>query len=155
VYTVNRCCIHWLHGWVIWQLLTALPAVWHLKDLCMLNSALDIENFSSKQPSWTSFWKWPFSNDQKKGDFYYVKTVVKAYYLTPERLVYVKYCLYYINILYKYVKNFSSLQPSWKWPFSNGKKKGDSYYVQTGVKAYGLTPERLEYVKNCLRYREF
>jgi len=39
------------------------------KDLYMLNIVLEIEDFSSLQPSWTSSWKWPFSNDQKKGDF--------------------------------------------------------------------------------------
>ena len=27
MYTVNRCCLHRLHGWVFWQLLTAL--VWN------------------------------------------------------------------------------------------------------------------------------
>jgi len=45
----------------------------------MLNIALNIENFSSRQPSWTPSWKWPFSNIQKKGDFWYVETGVKAY----------------------------------------------------------------------------
>src|SRR6218665_2480985 len=29
MYTVNRCCLHRLHGWVIWQLLTALLKTLH------------------------------------------------------------------------------------------------------------------------------
>jgi len=45
------------------------PMVWHQKDLCILNIALGIETFSSRQPSWTPSWKWPFSNVQKKRDF--------------------------------------------------------------------------------------
>jgi len=51
--------------------------VWHQKDLCMLNNALDIENFSSWQTSWTPSWKWPFSNGQKKGDFSMLKLELK------------------------------------------------------------------------------
>src|SRR6218665_1956561 len=34
MYTVNRCCLHRLHGWVIWQLLTALVMHWAFK-LCL------------------------------------------------------------------------------------------------------------------------
>jgi len=33
------------------------PTVWHQKDLCVSNIALDIETFSSLQPSWTLYLK--------------------------------------------------------------------------------------------------
>jgi len=31
----------------------------------MLNIALNIKTFSSRQPSWTPSWKWPFYNGRK------------------------------------------------------------------------------------------
>src|SRR6218665_3212495 len=38
VYTVNRCCLERLHGWVFWQLLTALALVhlWSSGSLVVL-----------------------------------------------------------------------------------------------------------------------
>jgi len=51
------------------------PTVWHQKHLSMLNIDLDTYNFSSWQPSWTPFGKWPFPMVRLKESFSTLKSI--------------------------------------------------------------------------------
>jgi hypothetical protein len=68
-------------------------SITHGKGFCWENVSInflgwDMDNFSFRQPSWTPSWKWPFSDGQNGGDFYYVNKHYKWYQIPLRKRFY-------------------------------------------------------------------